>query len=135
MARPLKKERFKNSSGSVSYRVTGYRPDGERIRKNFRYKMDAIEYRAELERRCEEGRYDVHLVRTKLTLSQIADAQVALKHANGRSLAELILELNALKERVGKVCDLGLENSVAFFEKHYRPEISRLTSIRLVRSF
>ncbi|QYY35405.1 hypothetical protein [Ruficoccus sp. ZRK36] len=131
MVRPNKKERFKiedfrNASGNISYRVAGYRPDGERIRKNFRYKADAIEFRARMERECEEGKFDRHLTRTKLTPEQIADAETALSHNPNRTLTEQVLELQALNERITKVSDVGLENAVAFFERHYRPEISSI---------
>ncbi|WP_309398565.1 tyrosine-type recombinase/integrase [Cerasicoccus maritimus] len=122
----FKIEKFKNPSGNTSYRVTGYKPDGERIRKNFRYRADAIEYRANLEKECLEGKHDRLLVRTKLSAEQIADAETALSHTAESTLTEQILELQSLRQRVAKVSDVGLENAIAFFESHYKPEISKI---------
>ena len=54
MARPkkivhFKLQEFRNISGTLSYRVTGTKPDGERVRKNFADKADALKEIADLE--------------------------------------------------------------------------------------
>src|SRR5690606_10257482 len=84
---------------------------------------------------CETGKFDIHLVRTKLTQRHIADAETAFGHNPDQSLTEQVLELKAIRERVQKVCDLGLEHAITFFEKHYKPEISSADIYQAVKKF
>lgn len=127
MARRKRVERyrireFRNSSGSISWRVTGNTPSGARIRENFGDRTAAIERRAELEKEA-EGVHSERLVqRTILSAAQISDAEAAIGISEGRSLIEIVSAYKDLESRAeAKLCTLRV--AIAFFESHYRPEL------------
>ena len=113
-------QRFKNSSGKTSYRVSGYKEDGSRVRKNFKSKTDAIEYKGTLEIASEGDIRGYALQRTRLTPEQLADAETALSHSSSQSLSQQLAHYQALQQRVAKVSDIGIESAIAFYERHYR---------------
>ena len=119
-------QRFKNSSGKTSYRVSGYKEDGSRVRKNFKSKTDAIEYKGTLEIATEGDIRGYALQRTRLTPEQLADAETALSHSSSQSLSQQLAHYQALQQRVAKVSDIGIESAIAFYERHYRPDIVEL---------
>jgi len=132
-----KKERlsinqYKNPGGSVSWRVEGYAPDGKRIRKNFSINSDAIEFRASKEKEFNGDNTQRKLARTSLSDEQVRDAENAFRHAKGQSLSSTVIRCNQLAQRVRDKSNLTLEQAVAFFERHYRPEMVEL-SIRAAR--
>jgi hypothetical protein len=65
---------FKNAAGTKSWRVTGTKPNGERVRKNFAEKSEAIQTMADLEAEI-TGHVEVSKTRrTRLTAEQLAAA-------------------------------------------------------------
>jgi site-specific recombinase XerD len=117
---------FKNKT-STAWRVTGYWPDGNRERKNFKNKTDATEYLTKIESEAEGRKNDYQLTRTSLSRDQLVEAESATKLADGSSICEIITHYKKLEAAVKQQANLTLDQAVAFFEKHYRPEIEELT--------
>ncbi|MDA9589997.1 hypothetical protein N9R65_04340 [Opitutales bacterium] len=119
-------QRFNNSSGKTSYRVSGYKNDGSRVRKNFKSKTDAIEYKGKLEIETAGDLNSYALQRTRLTSEQLADAETALSHSSNHPLSQQVSHYQALQQRVAAVSDIGIESAIAFYEQHYRPDMLEL---------
>lgn len=118
---------FMNPSGKKVYRVTGYMPDGSRVRKNFILKADAIECKGELESQLETGGHAYSLERTTLSRSQVQDAENAMTLSGGKTLTSILTEYCRLEELAQQKGGINLPQAVTFFEKHYRPEIEELS--------
>jgi integrase len=132
MARPKKEQRFtvvkvKNASGSVSFRVQGYKPNGDRVRKNFKYRADAVEHLAALESEHSGRQLDYSLARTTLSDEQLRDAENAVKHLQGRGLAETVLKLNEIETGLQESLGITLDQAVAFTRSYYRAEIEEIS--------
>lgn len=132
MARPKKEQKFSitrvsNPIGSTSYRVQGYKPNGERIRKNFRYKADAIEHMASLEAEFSGRKLDYSLMRTTLSDEQLRDAESAFRHAGDNSLSELVIRVTELESTLKDKPGISLDQAVAFTRSHYRAETQEVT--------
>ncbi|MDG1241387.1 MAG: hypothetical protein P8R37_07210 [Opitutae bacterium] len=117
---------FKNKT-SKAWRVTGYWPNGDRLRKNFKNKTDASEYLTKIEGEAEGKKNDYQLTRTSLNRDQLVEAESATNLADGSSICEIITHYKKLEAAVKQQADLTLDQAVAFFEKHYRPEVEELT--------
>jgi integrase len=120
-------KRHTNQSGNISFRVSGYKPDGTRVRKNFALKSEAIEYRGSLDSEIEEGELDYSLERTTLTRAELQDAENAYQLAGDRNLSSIVSEYLSLQRSVNEKAEISLSAAVAFFSTHYRPEIREVT--------
>jgi integrase len=69
---------FENPNKSASWRVTGTKPDGERVRENFKTEAEALGRRQELEIEAKNFEPDHRIATTRLTKEEIADAETAL---------------------------------------------------------
>lgn len=132
MARPKKEQRYtivrvKNSSGSVSFRVQGYKSNGERVRKNFKFRADAVEHQASLESEHSGRDCDYSLVRTTMSDEQLRDAENAVKHLGNRSLTEVVLKLNEVEASLLQKPGITLDQAITFARSHYRAEIQEIT--------
>ncbi|OAM91508.1 hypothetical protein AW736_02740 [Termitidicoccus mucosus] len=67
---------FKNRNGVISFRVAGWLL-GERIRKNFKTREDAIAERAALELRLLQSQSNLRGASTFLTEAQLREAEAA----------------------------------------------------------
>ena len=131
MARPKKINHFKlqpfqNAAGSQSWRVTGTRPDGTRIRQNFNNKPEAIQKLADLESDL-AGHVDTSRVqRTRLSSEELADAESAIHGAAGRNLSKVVSHYMSLEARA-KSKGTNLDGALSFIESHFRLEVKRIS--------
>jgi integrase len=139
MARPKKVDHFKiqpfkNTAGTQSWRVTGSKADGTRVRKNFSERADAIQEMADLE--AEFGGVTVapKVQRTRLSAEEISDAEAAIRHVGGRKLALLVSHYLALESR-SKAKGISLDLAVAFAESHYRSETKSISVLNAYNEF
>jgi integrase len=131
MGRPKKQERFqvkttKGKNGRKLYRVEGYKLSGQRIRKAYKSKTDAINYRAELEAEIEDIENAPTLQKTSLTSQQISDAETAFTAAKGTSLTTTITHHHKLEEALREAHDISIDRAVSFTLSHYKPEIEEV---------
>lgn len=139
MARPKKIVHFKlreftNSSGTLSYRVTGTKPDGTRVRRNFAEKADALKELADLELEVEGTPERARSLRTTLTQEQLADAEAAFMQSGCKSLSEIVSHYNSLRNRAMSK-GVELDNAIQFFEVSYRPEAKAITILNAKEEF
>lgn len=139
MARPKKIHRFKltayeNTAGSQSWRITGTKPDGTRIRKNFLEKAEAIQTLADLEADL-TGRVDApRIQRTRLSAEELASAESAILSASGRDVSAIVAHYLALESRA-RSKDIDLNAALSFVESHYRSEIQTTSILTAQREF
>ena len=139
MARPKKTVHFKlkthrNSSGSQSYRVTGTKKDGTRVRQNFSDKAEAVQTLADLEGEI-AGVHDAPRVqRTRLSAEELADAEAAIIGTRGRKLSGIVAHYAALESRA-KAKGTTLDAAIAFVESHYRAEIKEVSVLTAYDEF
>ena len=131
MARPKKivnfrLREFKNISGTISYRVTGTKPSGERVRKNFANKAEALKEIADLELEAAGTPELRRALRTNLTQDQLSDAESAFQQSGNLPLSKIVSHYHALRSRAAAK-GLGLDEVLHFFEARYRPEIRSIT--------
>jgi len=69
---------FINPSGIIAYRVTGRKPDGTRVRQNFKSLAEAIQKKAELETDAITEADAIKLRSTRLNETQLRDAEAAV---------------------------------------------------------
>ncbi|MBN8460917.1 MAG: hypothetical protein J0M04_24060, partial [Verrucomicrobia bacterium] len=132
MARPPKIHHFRiveftNPTGTKSWRVTGSKSDGTRIRKNFSRKAEAAQEVADLESELLGQPVAQKSQRTKLSTDEIAEAEAAKLAAPGRSVSKIVAHYIALEARA-KEKGVSLDAALSFVEGHYRSEV-RSTSI------
>jgi integrase len=131
MARPKKIHRFKltefpNPAGSLSWRVSGTKLDGSRVRQNYDNKLEAIQAVADLEGETEGNAEETRARRTRLTVEQLADAEAAFGTATGRNLSTIVAHSLGLEARA-KAKGLDLDTAIAFTESHHRHETKEVT--------
>ena len=131
MARPRRIERFKvtafrNLSGSKSWRVSGSKITGERVRENFNEQGAAFDRKAELDSEAAGIQTVRTLQKTSLTAEQIADAESALKSAPVHSIAKVISHYTTLERRANEM-GVSLDKAFSFAQAHYRPEVTELS--------
>lgn len=98
---------FINPSGDTAFRVTGYKPDGARVRENFKTQEEAISRKAELDI---EAANIVTTTATRMKATRLTDEQI--KSA----------------ERVfAKIGDRSLDDMAEFFLKNYREPVRQMT--------
>jgi len=139
MARPRKIQHFKlrpytNGAGSNSWRITGTKPDGTRVRKNYADKGEAIQKLADLESESEGHVAPLKTHRTRLSPLEIADAESAVLAAEGRKVSAIVATHLALEARA-KAKGMDLDAALAFAEAHYRQEIQVITILNAHRQF
>ena len=131
MARPKRGETFRlssitNASGSTSFRVIGTWPPGNRVRKNFKIKADAIAALAALEAQVAGETVPRRLQQTTLSAGQLSDAETALQRLGGRGLSNVVGHYLSIEARA-KAKGLTIDRAVAFAESHYRAEIEEIS--------
>lgn len=139
MARPRKIQHFEireyaNPSGRMSWRVSGNKADGTRVRQNFPSRAEAVQAMADYEAGYDDSGGHLVTRRTRLTEAQLADAEAAITAAKGRSLASIVSRHDALMARAAKR-GADLDTAIQFFESHYREEIREITVFNGYREF
>lgn len=139
MPRPKKAEQFRltsftNRSGTESWRVTGTKSDGTRVRKNFKNEAEAIRARNDLELEA-TGYQETHRVlRTAFTASQLADAEAAAQQAGSQKLSKIVAHYLSLQDRA-KAKGLDLDRAISFVEARYQPETKEISVYNAVQEF
>ena len=139
MARPKKTERFRiteftNNSGTKSFRVSGVKPNGKRVRQNFSSRLDAEQRRTDLETEAAGVPATVQLKRTRLTDDQLADAEAAFEAVGNRKLATIVARYQSIEDRLA-ARDIDVEAAVSFAESHYRSEVTSISILNAQREF
>jgi integrase len=139
MPRPKATERFRieeftNRSGSTSWRLTGTRPDGTRVRQNFANESDALQAKAEEVRAAAGAPNQRQLLRTSLSPQQLSDAETAVRAAPNRPLARAVSRLTDLEARA-QAKGGDLDAALAFYESHYRPEVAEISVLNARNEF
>lgn len=139
MARPRKQQHFKigeflNSSGSTSWRVSGTKQDGTRVRQNFSTRAAAVQAMADLEAGYGDTAGLLLTRRTRLSEAQLADAEAAISAAGGMSLAAIVSRHLDFAARAAKR-GVDLATAMRFFEAHYREEIRETTVFNAYREY
>lgn len=139
MTRPKKVHHFKiqpfqNPTGTQSWRVTGTKSDGSRVRKNFATKAEAVQKMADLESEFEGVVVAPKVQRTRLTGEEISDAEAAMRHAGGRKLAQVMTHYRALEARA-TAKGITLDEAIAFAESHYRQETKCISILNAQNEF
>lgn len=137
MARPkkvtvFKLSSFKNRGGTKSWRVTGTKPDGTRVRQNYSDKSEAIRAMADLEAEAAGKPEHRRALRTSLTVEQLADAEAAIQQWGGDGISKVVAHYKAL-ERRALAKGASLDDAFSFFEARFRPE-TRAISILNART-
>lgn len=139
MARPKKIHHFKitpykNTAGTESWRVTGTKTDGTRVRQNFAEKAEAIQTLADLEAEV-AGYVEVSKTqRTRLSGEELASAEAAILAAAGRDVSTIVRHYLALESRA-RSRDINLDAALSFVESHYRSEIQTASVLTAYNEF
>lgn len=72
--------------------------------------------------------------RTRLTDSQLAEAEAAITAAKGRSLTRILSHYDSLSNRASAK-GVTLDTAIAFFDSHYREEVKSVTIYNAYREF
>lgn len=139
MARPKKIQRFKistfvNKSKSTSWRVTGTKLDGSRVRVNFADEFEARQSLADLETEEAGHLVTAKIQRTRLSPEQLADAEAALQSALGRKIAPIVAHYLNLEARA-KSKGVNLDASLSFLESHFRGETQEISILNAYNEF
>jgi integrase len=100
---------FKNPNKSTSWRVTGTKPNGERVRENFKTEAEALGRKQELEIEASNFEPDHRIATTRLTPGQIAAAESAFGRLEERKFP------------------LSLEQVIDFAFENYREAVKQIT--------
>lgn len=105
------------ATGTTSYRVTGTRPDGTRVRENYKLKAEAVGRKGRLEIEALGSTPGADLKTTRLTQAELSDAEGAL------------LALRAASKQNGSegLASKTLSDAVSFLVAHYRPSKLQVT--------
>lgn len=139
MARPKKVERFKlaahtNHSGSKSWKVSGTTPTGERIRKFFANKSEAIRERNDLEMDAAGTSEVRRALRTSFTAEELSDAEAAAEQAGSKKLSDIVSHYLSLEQR-SQQKGVSLDQAITFVESRYRPETQEITIFNAKQEF
>lgn len=125
---------FKNRSGSTSWRVTGTKPDGTRVRQNYPGKVQAIQAVADLEEEV-AGHAEVRrALRTSLSPAELADAEAAAEQADGLKLSKIVSHYLSLQARAREK-GVSLDEGMGFLEARYRAETKGITILNAKDEF
>lgn len=139
MGRPKKIHHFKvtpykNTAGTESWRVTGTKPDGTRIRQNFAEKAKAIQTSADLEAEV-AGHVEVSKnQRTRLSTEELKYAEAAILAADGRDISKIVTHYLDLESRA-RSKSIDLNAALLFVESHYRSEIQTISVLMAYNEF
>jgi len=125
---------IRNPGGSLSWRLSGSTSEGKRIRQQFDSRAKAAQAKRDLDLEEEGLSSQSKLLETRLSLSEIRDAETAFELLKGRSLAALAQEMVELENRA-KACGLCISDAMAFFERHYSPELEEISLAIAVERF
>ena len=139
MARPkkihyFKLKPYKNAAGTESWRVTGTKPDGTRVRQNFLLKAEAIQTLADLEADLVGHTTVSKMQRTRLSAEELGSAEAAILSSPGRDISAIVTHYLAL-ERRAKNKGVDLDAALSFVEFHHRSEIQTATVLSASREF
>lgn len=139
MGRPKKQQHLKltpftNSSGTQSWRIAGTMPDGQRVRRNFREKADALRELHDLELEIEQSPEPRQALRTLLTAEQLTDAESAWQQLDSGTLSAAVAHYANLRRRAGEM-GADLDQAMAFFESRYRPETKNISVLNAKNEF
>lgn len=130
----FKIEEFKNASGSISYRISGTKVDGSRVRQNYLTENEAQQQRLDLEEEASGYSPAAPVKRTRLTNEQLSDAEAAIQVTNDRKLAEIVSHYLGIEKRLrGK--GIEVESAVSFAESHYRSELESISILNAHAKF
>jgi hypothetical protein len=93
--------------------LTGSTPEGKRIRQQFDSRAKAAQAKRDLDLEAEGLRSQSRLLKTRLSESQMQDAEIAINLIGDLSLATLAREMLDL-ERRAKFHGLGASDAMAF---------------------
>jgi integrase len=125
---------FKNAAGTKSWRVTGTKPNGERVRKNFADKSEAIQSMADLEAEITGRVEESKTKRTRLSTEELAAAEAAVLAADGRDISEIVTHYLSLESRA-RSKNINLNAALLFVESHYRAEIQTASVLTAYNKF
>lgn len=139
MARPKKLIRFKlapfkNSTGTTSWRVSGTKPTGERVRKNYSDKLEALQAISDLELAAEGTTERRQAIRTSLSHQELADAEAALQRVSSEKLSEVVAHYQGLRARAQRK-GVDLDQALSFVESRYRPETREVSILNATDEF
>jgi integrase len=131
MARPKKIVHFKlaeftNTSGTKSWRVTGTKQDGTRIRKNYSDKSEALQEQADLEMEVVGKPEQRRALRTSLSAEQLSVAESVLQQVGQLDLSKVVSHYLGLQSRAREK-EVSLDDAMAFVETRYRPETKEIS--------
>ena len=125
---------FANASGNTSWRVSGTRLDGTRVRQNFANKAEALQVQAQEEGNAAGLPDQRRTQRTTLTPQQLSDAEVAVRAAPHRPLSGAVSRLADMEARA-RAKGGDLDAALAFFESHYRSELTEISVLNARNEF
>ena len=139
MARPKKIHLFKiqsfcNATGSQSWRVTGTKIDGTRVRQNFQEKSEGLQCIADLELELEGKTDERRTLKTRLSPEQLTDAESAIQQLGEGSLSQVVVDYLRLRSRANEKGG-DLDQVISFFEARYRPETKEITILNAKEEF
>lgn len=124
--RNFKITEFLNRSGTTSWRVSGTKKNGTRIRKNYAERSEAYQALADLESEF-DGQPEIQKAkRTRLSHEQLAEAEAIFKLAPTRNITKMVRHYLNLEDRV-RAKRINLETAISFVESHYHAEKRSLT--------
>ena len=95
---------FRNPNKTTSWRVTGTKLNGERVRENYKTELQALGRRQELEIEAKNVVPDKRFTTTRLTSEQEAEAERAFAELNGKPLMDAVrFYLGNYREPVKKI--------------------------------
>jgi integrase len=121
--------RFKNRNGTYSWRVSGpaTEPGGKRVRQNFRKKPDAIDIKADLERkRAGFEKKEWALRKTSLTEEELATATSVIGELEGESLGTAVGHYKRI-QTLSEKYKADPEDLIKFVETHFQKELEEIT--------
>jgi len=98
---------FANPSGETAFRVTGYLPNGDRVRENFKTQEEAVGRRAELDI---EAANIVTTTATRMKATRLTDEQI-----------------KAAERVFARIGDRSLDEMADYFIKNYREPVRQMT--------
>jgi integrase len=108
---------FENPNKSASWRVTGTKPDGQRIRENFKSEAEALGRKQELEIEASNFQPDHRIATTRLGPDQIAAAESAFRRIEEKKFP------------------LTLEQIIDFAFENYREPVTQITLQKALTEF
>lgn len=135
---PKEKTRYRidevrNPGGSIAWKVSGSFK-GKKTRKQFNRRQDAEAFRADMEAKVAGISMEDRLLRTHLSASQQAEAEAAIRLANGRNLVELVSK-QLEWERMGESKKVSHEKALRFFDVHFRAEVDEISLSDAIEEF